>query len=217
MKTTILAFVFLLFGNVFVYSQSVGNEKLSVSVDLGSGSFFGHSNLSSYGVHYRSEYKGGFSGNIKASYLLGKVFQAGVKFNLFSSSEDYNLVKEKRVADDLDLIYIAPQIGYRMMITENWRFDCMIGAGYMHYQSKSLCDDMERKCNKGFFGTNADLSIIRHLFRNLYVGANVSVTGGHTSSLTEEVKGVEKTLELDKWNRIKVFRADLMLSVKVLL
>lgn len=42
MKTTILAFVFLLFGNVFVYSQSVGNEKLSVSVDLGSGSFFGH-------------------------------------------------------------------------------------------------------------------------------------------------------------------------------
>lgn len=55
MKTIILAFGLLLVSTAFTYSQSVSNEKFSVLVDLGCGSFFGHSNLSSYGVGYRGE------------------------------------------------------------------------------------------------------------------------------------------------------------------
>lgn len=217
MRKVIFTFTLCLISTVFINAQSLTNDKLSVSVDLGAGYLFGHSNLSSYGVNYRGEYKSGFSGNIKASYLLNKTFQAGFKFNLFSASENYDLTKGTQVADDLELIYIAPQIGYRTIITEKWCLDCMAGAGYMHYQSKSLYSEAERKCKKGFIGANADLSLTRHLYKNLYMGANISVMGGHTSSLKESIEGEKETLKLDKWNRIKVIRADVMLSIKVLL
>ncbi|SHI70746.1 outer membrane beta-barrel protein [Bacteroides stercorirosoris] len=217
MRKNSLTFFLFLLCTAFIRAQTYSDSKFSISIDLGAGSFFGHSNLSSYGVDYRGEYKNGFSGNIKASYLLDKKFQVGLKFNLFSASENYDLAKETQAADDLDLIYIAPQIGYRKLIAPNWCFDCMVGVGYMHYQSKSLYNEMERECNKGFLGANADLGLNRHLYRNLYMGASVSVMGGHTSSLKEKMKGKEETLKLDKWNRIKVLRADLMLSIKVLL
>lgn len=216
-KNSLLLFLLLLCAT-FIKAQNYNDRKISVSVDLGAGTHFAHSNLSSYGVGYRGEYKNGFSGNIKASYLLDKIFQVGLKFNLFSASENYELVKDTQVADNLDLIYIAPQLGYRKMIAENWSFDCMVGVGYMHYQSKSLCWETERKCTKGFLGGNVDLGFTRHLYRNLYMGAGISLMGGHTSSLKENVEGKEEnTLNLDKWNRIKVLRADLLLSVKVLL
>lgn len=93
----------------------------------------------------------------------------------------------------------------------------MIGAGYMHYNSQSLYDEAERKCTKGFFGANADLTITRRLYRNLYMGANASIIGGNTSSLKETVEGSTKTLDLNRWNRIKVLRADFALTIKVLL
>lgn len=217
MRRMFFTFSLCLISAVIMNAQSLSNDRFSVSVDLGAGRLFGHSNLSSYGVNYRGEYKSGFSGNVKASYLLNKVFQAGLKFNLFSTSGNYNLAQDTQVADDLDLIYIAPQIGYRTMISEKWSFDCMAGAGYMHYKSLSLHNQVERECSKGFLGVNADLSFARQLYRNLYIGANISVTGGHTSSLKETIAGKEETLTLDKWNRIKVLRTDVMLSLKVLL
>ena len=210
MRKIFLAFCLCFISTAFINAQSVSNSKFSVSVDLGAGSVFGHSNLSSYG-------------NIKASYLLNKAFQAGLKFNLFSASENYNLArandlaKSTQIAEDVELLYIAPQIGYRTMITDKWCLDCMAGAGYMHYNSESLNKETERECNKGFLGANADLSLTRHLYRNLYMGANISVMGGHTSSLKVETEGKEETLELDKWNRINVLRVDVMLSIKVLL
>ena len=223
MRKIFLAFCLYFISTAFINAQSVSNNKFSVSVDLGAGSVFGHSNLSSYGVDYRKEYKSGFSGHIKASYLLNKAFQVGLKFNLFSASENYNLArandlaKSTQIAEDVELLYIAPQIGYRTMITDKWCLDCMAGAGYTHYNSESLNKETERECNKGFLGANADLSLTRHLYRNLYMGANISVMGGHTSSLKVETEGKEETLELNKWNRINVLRADVMLSIKVLL
>lgn len=216
MERMSLTFLLFLLCAPLIRAQTYDDSKFSMSVDLGAGTLFGPSNLSPYGVTYRGEYKGGFSGNIKAAYLLDKEFQVGLKFNLFSTSENYNLSKDIPVADDLDLVYIAPQIGYRKKITENWNFDCMVGAGYMHYRSKSYAVG-ERECNKGFLGANADLGFTRHLYGSLYMGAAVSVMGGQTSSLKEKTEKGESTRELDKWDRIKVMRADLMLSIKVLL
>lgn len=150
MRKIFLAFCLYFISTAFINAQSVSNNKFSVSVDLGAGSVFGHSNLSSYGVDYRKEYKSGFSGNIKASYLLNKAFQVGLKFNLFSASENYNLArandlaKSTQIAEDVELLYIAPQIGYRTMITDKWCLDCMAGAGYTHYNSESLNKETER-------------------------------------------------------------------------
>lgn len=217
MKKILVVLCLSIFCAAFTSAQSFTDEKLSVSVDLGAGCLFGSSNLSSYGVDYRGEYNSGFSGNIKASYLFGKAFQAGVKFNLFEASENFSVAEDVSVADDVELYYIALQIGFRNMFTDKWCMEYMIGAGYMHYKSKSLYDTVDRECTKGFFGANADITITRHLYRNLYMGANISVMGGKASSFKEKAEGVTATVDLDKWNRIKVLRADFALTIKVLL
>lgn len=204
----------------FATAQTYDDSKLSVAVDFGTGTFFGRSNLSSFGVNYRGEYKNGFNGNIKVNYLMDKEVQMGVKFNFSSVCENYNrIVAEQngQVTDDVNLLYIAPQVGYRRKLTEKWYFDCMVGLGYMHYQSQSLYNGTERECSKGFLGSNADLGLTRHLFGNLYMGANVSLTGGQTSSLEEKAEGKKETIKLDKWNRIRILKADVALSIKVLL
>ena len=98
-----IIFVLCLFFVSLSYGQSASNERFSVSVDLGAGQSFGKSNLSPYGVGYRGEYKSGFSGNIKMNYLLGKAFQAGLKFNLFSDAANYGVASDAQVADNLNL------------------------------------------------------------------------------------------------------------------
>ena len=212
-----IIFVLCLFFVSLSYGQSASNERFSVSVDLGAGQSFGKSNLSPYGVGYRGEYKSGFSGNIKMNYLLGKAFQAGLKFNLFSDAGNYGVASDAQVADNLNLTYIAPQIGVRVPVSDKWHFDCMIGAGYMNYHCESLYNSTEQTFKKGFFGANADLSLCRRIYGNLFLGANLSVMGGHASSLKATAGNDKNTLKLDKWNRINVLRADFGLSVKAML
>lgn len=46
------------------------------------------------------------------------------------------------------------------------------------------------------------------------MGAGASLIGGNSSSLDVDDNGVEGTVDLSKWNKIRVLRADFHLSFK---
>lgn len=223
MKRLILFFALVLSGISLSFAQNLSTydskNSFSLAVELGTGKLFGNSNLSPYGAHYRGVYDNGFSGNIKAFWRPGKVWQVGVKYNFFTASENYEPEGVGRLVEDVSLNYIAPQVGVRQQVGKRVEIDYTIGAGYMKYKSEGFCEDQEwDKFNTGFWGANFDLGLSYRVCKNWFLGLNASLMGGSSSSLTQkEWIGREETLDLDKWNKIRVLRADLGLSIKVVL
>lgn len=116
--------------------------------------------------------------------------------------------------EDVELYYIAPQFGIQYKINDKWTYEQMIGAGYVHYGSNSLMKDVERKCTRGFMGGNLDLIVTRHLFKNIYLGAGASLMLGQTSKLTEKMSGQKRDIELGKFDKIKLDRADFYITIR---
>lgn len=216
MKRLFLTIAMMVGCSSFLLAQSFTNEKLYVSVDAGIGTLLGKSNISSFGVGYRKDFNSGFAANIRANYLLNKGLQVGLKFNIFQASE--NLSSELgTIPEDVDLYYIAPQLGLCHKINEKWTFETMAGFGYMHYGSQSKVDDVERECSRGLLGSNFDLTITRHLFKHIHLGAGISLMGGQTSKLNEKMGGVNETIKLEKSDKIKLLRTDFVISVRCML
>lgn len=212
----IALFVFCLLASfAFAMAQEQEEGRFSLSAEIGSGYLLANSNVSPYGVHSRGEFNHGVTGNVKLAYQLDKLWKAGVKYNLFAASENYAVEDGTLVANDLNLHYIAPQIGFNKAVSPRIRMDYAIGAGCMIYQNKGLYGNDEREYSKTFFGANIDFSLDYKLYRNFYLGLGASLTGGKTSSLDEKTGNDKHSVDLDKWNRIKVMRADVFLAFKM--
>lgn len=213
MKRLFLVIAMMVGCSSFLLAQSLADEKFYVSVDAGIGTLLGKSNISSFGGDFRKDFNSGFLTNFRANYLLDDFFQVGLKVNLFQASE--NLSTELgTVPEDVELYYFAPQFGLCHKFNNKWTYENMIGLGYIHYGSNSLVGDVERKCNRGFIGANFDLNITRHLFKHIHLGAGVSLMGGQTSKLTEKMGGQKKTIELGKFDKIKLNRADFYIILR---
>lgn len=217
MKRLFLLFVLITSTTASICAQSLTNERLSMTFDVGAGVLLGNSNLSSYGADYQKNFNCGLSANIEANYKIKKDFLIGAKFNLFTASENLGTKEGESIAEDVQLYYIAPQVGFSKKFAKSWHFDWLMGGGYMHYNSKSQLESNELKCNKGFFGANFDLNITRHLFKHIYLGAGVSFMGGNTSELKTELGNTEQTVKLNDTDKIKMLRADFTLSIKCIL
>ena len=215
LKSSLIA-ILLLMATVS-YGQSAPDTRLQITAELGTGVLFGPSNLSPWGVDYRGEYKSGFSGNLKALYQLNKILVVGLKYSLFAASENYALSKDERVADDVSLNYIAPQIGSRRMIGEKFIFGYAIGAGYLRYDCNSRLSETEYKFNSTSWGANADFTLDYQLLDCMAIGFDISLMGGNRFKKLNETVGDAKevTLHPEKWDRLKVMRADFLLGVKV--
>lgn len=214
MKRVLFLFSLLLCGASLLSAQQASEGRFSMTAEAGTGLLFGQSNLSPYGVHYRGAYKGGISASVKLEWMLDRVWKAGVKYNAFETSENYGLKSGEQIADDLELHYIAPQIGFRKALGSKWRMEWTVGLGYMYYKNKSLCEETESKYTTGFLGSNMDLSFSYRLFKDFYLGVGTSLTGGRSSSLKAKTAGVRQTIDLNSRDKIKVQRSDWFLSLR---
>ena len=101
------------------------------------------------------------------------------------------------------------------MITPRLCMEYTIGAGYMHYRAEGFADGKEQPTySTDFLGANMDLGFSYRLYKGFYMGAGASLIGGNSSSLDVDDNGVEGTVDLSKWNKIRVLRADFHLSFK---
>lgn len=217
MKRFILLFALLSAVSLSSFAQPASEGKFSLSAELGTGQLFGNSNLSPYGASYRGAYDKGFSGSIKAFWVPDD-WLVGLKYNFFTASENYEAGGMGMLAEDVNLNYIAPQVGLRRMVAPRLCMEYTIGAGYMHYRAEGFANGKERPTySTGFLGANMDLGFSYRLYKGFYLGVGASLTGGNSSSLTEKDGGLEREMDLEKWNRIRVLRADFHLSFKAVL
>lgn len=125
MRKLILSFLFVLSAMVG-FAQSFSKDKLFISVEGGKGVLFGKSNLSPFGIGYRGGYDGGLMCNVKALYRIDKFWVAGLKFNLSGTSANYALDDGTNVADNVDLWYLGPQLGFKIPINERTFFSYVL-------------------------------------------------------------------------------------------
>lgn len=211
-----IAIVVFLFNSTGLYAQFENEKDFLISVDAGKGVMFGKSNLSPWGVNYRKEHQDGFTANLKAFYRMEKCWIIGAKYSLFIASENYEINDGKPTVNDITLNYIAPQIGYRKNVTPYLIFGFAMGAGYLHYGSKSLTDNTEYQFKSSSWGGNFDLTLDYMLFTNFAVGIDASIIGGNKfKKLDQVMNDREETLKPDKWNQIRVLRADFTIGIKV--
>lgn len=212
MKKLTLSFLFAL-SCIVAFAQNDSSERFSVSVELGKGVLFGKSNLSPFGIDYRGYYSGGITCNIKALYRFEGFWTAGLKYNLFVTSGNYALADETRVADDVELHYIAPQVGIKRAINQKLDFSCTVGAGYLRYKDKGLCNG-EFKYASDSWGGNLDMMFEYELFEHFAVNGGFSFLGGNEFKKMKATMGDEKeTFKPDKWNRIYIQRIDFLLGI----
>ena len=167
MRKLILSFLFVL-SSIIGFAQSFSGDKLFISVDGGKGVLFGKSNLSPFGVNYRGEYNGGLTCNVKTLYRIDKFWVAGLKFNLSGTSANYTLDDKTNVADNVELWYLGPQLGFKIPITERTLISCVLGAGYLHYRDEGRSNS-EFKCTSGALAGNMDFLVEYKLTDHLAV------------------------------------------------
>ena len=187
MKRFILLFVLFSAVSFASFAQSSSEGKFTLSAEFGAGHLLGNSNLSPYGVSYRDAYDKSFSSNVEVFWLLDELWQVGLKYNFFTASENYEVDGVGMLAENVNLNYIAPQVGLRRM---------------------------KPTYSTDFLGANMDLGFSYRLYKGFYMGAGASLIGGNSSSLDVDDNGVEGTVDLSKWNKIRVLRADFHLSFK---
>lgn len=191
------------------------SSPMSLSVELGSGILFANSNISPYGIGCRSAYGNGFSANVKMDYALGRVWTAGVKYNYFTTSADYGISTGGWAADNVSLHYVGPQVGLRYALGKDFSLGYALGVGCMMYDSNLLeSGETELDSHTAFFAANIDMNLSYRVRKGLYLGFTASVSGGQSGSLKQKQDGEKQPeLDLDKWDRIRVIKADVMFSI----
>ncbi len=192
------------------------SSPISVAAELGGGILFANSNISPYGVGCRSAYGNGFSANVKMDYALGRVWTVGVKYNYFTTSADYGISTGGWAADDVTLHYVGPQVGLRYALGKGVSLGYAVGVGCMLYDSNLLeSGEKELEHNTAFLAANVDMSLSYRVRKGLYLGITASVNGGQSGSLKQKQDGQSlPDLDLDKWDKIRVVKADVMFSIR---
>lgn len=211
MRKLILSFWFVL-SSIMGFAQNFSGDKLFISIDGGKGVLFGKSNLSPFGVNYRGEYSGGLTCNVKALYRIDKLWVAGLKFNLSGTSANYSLDDETNVADNIELWYLGPQLGFKLPVTQRTLISCVLGAGYLHYRDEGRAN-AEFKCTSGILAGNMDFLVEYKLTDYLAVNGGFSIMSGDFKKIKTTIDGGKETWRPDKLDRIYVRRLDFQLGL----
>lgn len=120
------------------------------------------------------------------------------------------------VADDASLHYVGPQVGLRYALGKGFSMAYALGVGCMMYDSHLLENgETERESRTAFFAANIDMNLSYRVYKGLHLGLTASVNGGQSGSLKQKLDGTElPKLDLDKWDKIKVIKADIMFSIR---
>ena len=187
MRKLILFFLFV-FSVTVGFAQSFSGDKLFISVDGGKGVLFGKSNLSPFGVNYRGEYNGGLTCNVNT------------------------LDDETNVADNVELWYLGPQLGFKIPITERTLISCVLGAGYLHYRDEGRSNS-EFKCTSGALAGNMDFLVEYKLTDHLAVNGGFSVLSGDFKKIEMTADEKKETLRPNKLDRLYMRRLDFQLGL----
>lgn len=137
---------------------------------------------------------------------------AGLKFNLSGTSANYTLDDETNVADNVELWYLGPQLGFKIPITERTLISCVLGAGYLHYRDEGRSNS-EFKCTSGALAGNMDFLVEYKLTDHLAVNGGFSVLSGDFKKIEMTADEKKETLRPNKLDRLYMRRLDFQLGL----
>jgi hypothetical protein len=200
------------------YQATETKNHFSISLGTGVGFMTAKSNLSPYGVHYRDKYKSGYTVDAKINYNIHYDWVLGVKYNYFSAHSNYKLVSSQLISDDMDISYIAPQLGVIECFNKKWLLEVTFGVGYLSYGSEGFMDDTPQKRTANMVGYNIDATISYKFTKNFAIGITYAGLGNFHSSKMKVGEGDNRqTIHLDNKNRLRVNRLDLQLVLRYVL
>lgn len=215
MKKCVMLLLLVFVGAVVLKGQesSVEKERVEISAGLGYSWLLG-SNLSPYGLHYRSNYDGGLTANISAFYCFDD-WKVGMLFSDLSTSGNYT-VEGGMVAEDIRVNYAAPQVKYSCKVAEHWRLSAGLGLGYLWYGNDGWLAETGYEVSAHALGANGSVEIAYRLLPHLDIFGGFSYWGAYNIKDFEmESQGRSSTIDLDDPYRLKFNTIGLMGGVRV--
>ncbi|MDR0811148.1 MAG: hypothetical protein LBN23_02575 [Paludibacter sp.] len=186
-------------------------------IGFGGGIAVGNQNLSPWGVAYRQYYdKPTLNLNANVAYLYADKTLVGLKYQMFTTTGDYQLSTIENIIENVTVNYIAPQIGLHYSISRYFAINAQAGGGYMRYAGKGLNNKKEYSFYSDLIAANADFSLEYKLNKRNSLLFNISgVSTLYSKDLYLDIDNNKQNLNPDKWNTIKVNKVDLALFWKI--
>lgn len=196
-------------------SEEQTGKRKRFYIEAGSGFSYlcAATNLSPYGLHYRGGIDNGVTYDVQFNYNFKDFGPVGLKYSGFTASGNYTLADGMPVADDVDIHYIAPQIGYIVPFAKRFLYTSFVGAGCAFYKNESTMGEAEREYKKAMFAAHANIGVKCLIVNDLYIGLNMTYMYAQAKSLEEKVDGVKQTIDLGKKDRIRMNRMDFSVSL----
>jgi hypothetical protein len=200
---------------IFGFSYSVcaqeTNEhspKFMYEVGVGKGTLVGFQNISPWGVHYRGNYDSGMYLTLQFNYITKNRSFYGLKYDVFTTVGNYEIANSQRIAENINVVYLAPQIGWIRSVSPRLSIISNYGLGYSLYDNNGLLDNTEYRMISHMLGANLDFSMDYHFTKNLTMGCKTSLFAAYSWKLNRDIDGVKDKVTFDKWDRINPARFD---------
>jgi len=205
-------------GNLFVsYAQEANNRSIKSTYEIGLGKsvLATRHNISPWGIRYRGNYSGGTNFNAQANYIFkDQRSSLGLKLDMFGTAGNYEIENNQLVAENINVFYLAPQIGSFYFINPRVSFFYGIGVGYALYQNGGLLNNTEYNIYSHMLGVNADMSLDYMLTKRVAIGGKFSVFGAFSDKQHREIEGNKSDISMDKWNKIQPIRTDFSIFLR---
>jgi len=150
--------------------------------------------LNSAEREYMKKLKNGFNFSLDASYFFSEMFGAGVKYDLFKTSNSSSTVE-----DNISINFVGPAFAMRFFNqskTNCWFMNYSIG--YMGYTDKGNNYGQSGIIKGSTVGLVMDIGYDIALSKNWSAGIQLSLLYGMLTELDETVNGVTRTVKLEK-------------------
>ena len=208
---------FATFGFAYTAQAQNTNEwspRFMSDAGFGKSTLIGFQNLSPWGVHYRGNYNSGVYMQLQGNYILKDHSFWGFKFDVFTTTGNYEIESNQRVAENISVLYFAPQMGDIRSISSRMSIVTNVGAGYSLYDNSGLLDNTEYRMISHMLGVNLDFSIDYSFTKNFIIGCKTSGFAAYSWKLNRDIGGVKDKIELDKWDRINPARFDFSIFLR---
>lgn len=140
------------------HERTINNPKNIFSAD------FGYGIVTSEIVTDRHTYKnkGGFTADLAYQHYW-KLIGVGADFNFFHTSFDEGF--------DIDLLYIGPNIGFSLKLSEKWRYDATLGFGYGNYKESAWGQSYSEGGIAGRCGLNLEYMCAKNIAIGIKINA----------------------------------------------
>lgn len=167
-------FMVLLFAALTAQAQG-NEERETINVEAAAGyNWLTNSNITPFGIHYRDNYKGGFSGSVSVNYLFADDWGVGIHYSALGTEGNFDLDASNKVSENIDVNYIAPQIRLVDARRGRWGYAASLGVGYLWYKNNGWMNETDYEVTAHACGVHGSILVSYRVMPHMDVFANLN-------------------------------------------